>query len=84
MGLGEWRGLQELLSRCSRRFIYVELIVLAAATYDVNHSRGDQCAVGYTSVSIAPARHLPASEVHQAVGEDEAGVQETEYQAKSG
>ena len=28
------------------------LIVLAAATYHVNHSRGDQHAVGYTSVSI--------------------------------
>ena len=33
----------------------LNLIVLAAATYHVNHSRGDKHAVGFTSVSIALA-----------------------------
>ena len=36
----------------------LNLIVLAAATYHVNHSRGDQFAVGYTSVSIALATFI--------------------------
>ena len=36
----------------------LNLIVLAAATYHVNHSRGDQRAVGYTSVSIALATFI--------------------------
>ena len=36
----------------------LNLTVLAAATYHVNHSRGDQRAVGYTSVSIALATFI--------------------------
>ena len=36
----------------------LNLIVLAAATYHVNHSRGDHRAVGYTSVSIALATFI--------------------------
>ena len=36
----------------------LNLIILAAATYHVTHSRGNQLAVGYTSVSIALATFI--------------------------
>ena len=36
----------------------LNLIILAATTYYVKHSGGNQCAVGYTSVSIAVATFI--------------------------
>ena len=56
----------------------LNLTILAASTYHVKVSKGNQLAVGYTSVSIALGTlivilayipHLPASEAHQAVEE---------------
>ena len=36
----------------------LNLIILAATTYYVKHSEGNQCAVGFTSVSIAVATFI--------------------------
>ena len=59
MGLGKWWGLQELGSiDVLEGSFALNLIILAATTYYVKHSKGNQCAVGYTSVSIAVATFI--------------------------
>ena len=57
--LGQWWSLQELVSKCPGKFIHTKLDhLIAAATYHVKVSKGNQLAVGYTSVSIAFATFL--------------------------
>ena len=54
MGLGQWWGLQELVSIDALEGSFVlNLITIAAVTYHAKLSGGNQLAVGYTSVSIA-------------------------------
>ena len=59
MGLDQWWSLQELVSRCTGRFICFKIDhVIGVATYHIKHSGGNQLAVGYTSVSIAFATFI--------------------------
>ena len=52
MGLAQWWGLQELVSRCTGSFV-LNLVILSVANCHVSHLGGNQLAAGYISVSAA-------------------------------